>query len=53
MNRDNSPTPREIADLMARIRRLSDLGTAADPSEREAVLAAKRELLARIEGATR
>jgi hypothetical protein len=37
--------------LVARIRRLQQLGAVADPSELAASLAAKWELLARIEAA--
>jgi hypothetical protein len=39
----------EIADLTRRLRRVEQAGPAADPGEREEFLAAKRELLARIE----
>lgn len=46
-------TVREIADLTARLRRITQAGPAADPAEREAFLVAKRELLARIEEASR
>ena len=44
-----APTAAEIAELAARIRRISELGPDADPAERAAVLEAKRELLARLE----
>jgi hypothetical protein len=49
MTADGASTVQEIAELTARLRRLTELGSAADPSEREAFLASKRELLARIE----
>lgn len=52
-HRKVAPSAREIADLMTRIRRLQEQGYQAEPSEREAVLAAKRELLARIKDSTR
>jgi hypothetical protein len=45
----NAPTIRETADLIAHLRRLQRLGAAADPADRDAVLATKWELLARIE----
>ena len=53
MNRDGAATARENYEFTARVRRLQELGSAADPSERAAVLAAKAELLARIREATR
>lgn len=53
MNRDKAPTVKEIAELTARLRRISQAGPAADPAERDAFLTDKRELLARIEEATR
>lgn len=53
MNRDGAPTVQEIAELTARLRRLAQAGPAVDPAEREAFLTDKRELLARIEEATR
>jgi hypothetical protein len=43
----------EIAELTVRLRRITDLGPAADPAERAAFLAAKRQLLARIAEAGR
>lgn len=49
----NGPTVKEIAELTARLRRITEAGSDVDPAEREAALAAKRELLARIEEATR
>jgi hypothetical protein len=48
-----APSVQEIAEVTAELRRVLELGSAADPAEREAVLAAKRELLARIEEADR
>lgn len=47
------PSVAEIAELTARLRRLTRAGVSADPAEREAFLVAKRELLARIEEADR
>lgn len=44
-----APTVREIAELAAWLRRITEAGPAVDPAERAAYLAAKRELLARIE----
>ncbi len=49
--RDNKPSIREIADLTARLRRLSAAGRDADPAERAAFLADKDALIARIEAA--
>jgi hypothetical protein len=46
-----APTVSEIAELTARLRRLTRAGASADPAEREGFLAAKREILARIEEA--
>lgn len=43
-----APSVREIADLTARLRRLSAAGRAADPAERAAFLADKDDLLDRI-----
>lgn len=51
MTGQDRPTVHEVAELVRRLRRLSELGPDADPAERDAVLAAKRELLARIEEA--
>lgn len=39
----------EIAELTARLRRITEAGQDSDPVEREAYLAAKRELIERIE----
>jgi hypothetical protein len=39
---------REIAELLAWCRRLTDIGPDADPGERTAYLTAKTELLTRI-----
>ena len=50
---DDTPSIREIAELTARLRRLSAAGRAADPAERAAFLADKDALIARIETATR
>ena len=50
---DDAPSIREIAELTARLRRLSTAGRAADPAERAAFLADKDALIARIETATR
>jgi hypothetical protein len=47
------PTVQEIAELTAELRRLSQLSWDVDPAERAAFLAAKRELLGRIEEATK
>lgn len=41
----------DIAELTARLRRITQAGPAVEPAEREAFLFAKRELLARIEAA--
>ena len=46
---DPSVTTREIADLLRRIRSLSD-NPAADPAERAETLARKADLLARLAG---
>ena len=51
--RDEVPSVREIAELTARLRRLSAAGRYADPAERAAVLADKDALIARIEVANR
>ncbi len=45
------PTPREIADLTARLRRLSTQGRSVDPAERAAFLDDKRALLDRLAAA--
>lgn len=45
------PTVSEVAGLLRELRRLTEAGVSADPAEREAFLAAKRDLLARIEAA--
>jgi hypothetical protein len=50
---DDTPSIREIAELTARLRRLSTAGRDADPAERAAFLADKDALIARIEAATR
>lgn len=47
------PTVQEIAQLTARLRRLIELGAPNNPAERDAFLADKRALLARIEEANR
>jgi hypothetical protein len=44
----NPPTARQIADLLAWARALTQAGPAADPAERAAYLAAKADLLHRI-----
>jgi hypothetical protein len=44
-----APTVQEIAEVTARLRRIQQLGAAADPVERAAAIEAKRDLLARIE----
>lgn len=49
--RDQTParvTAREIADLLAWARSLAQQGAGADPAQRDAFLAAKAHLLARI-----
>ena len=51
--RDDVPSVREIAELTARLRRLSAAGRYADPAERAAFLADKDALIARIEAANR
>ena len=51
--RDDAPTVAEIAELTARLRRLSAAGRDADPAERAAFLADKDALIARIEAANR
>lgn len=48
---EDTPSIREIAELTARLRRLSAAGRDADPNEREAFLADKDALIARIENA--
>ena len=48
---DDTPSIREIAELTARLRRLSAAGRDADPAERAAFLADKDALIARIEAA--
>ena len=50
---DDTPSIREIAELTARLRRLSAAGRDADPAERAAFLADKDALIARIETANR
>lgn len=47
-DRAGSPTVREIAELVARLRTLSTPGRAADPAERAVFLADKDALMARI-----
>jgi hypothetical protein len=42
------PSPREIAELLAWARRLTQAGPGVDPAERAAYLAAKTDVLARI-----
>ncbi len=49
--RDDAPSIREIAELTTRLRRLGAAGRDADPDEREALLADKDALIARIEAA--
>jgi hypothetical protein len=44
--------PREISDLLAWARALTQAGPAADPAERAAYLQAKADLLARIAATT-
>lgn len=46
-----APTVKEIAELTAWLRRIQQLGSAVDPTERDAFLVAKRDILARIEEA--
>lgn len=51
MTNPTSPTPvtaGQIADLLAWARSLAEQGLAADPAERAAFLATKRELLDRL-----
>lgn len=48
--RDDTPSIREIAELTARLRALSNAGRHGDPAEREAFLADKDALIARIPG---
>jgi len=43
------PTAAEIAEVTARLRRVLEQGSAADPDERAAAIEAKQALLARIE----
>ena len=50
---EDVPSIREIAELTARLRRLSAAGRDADPAERAAFLADKDALIARIEAANR
>ena len=50
---EDMPSIREIAELTARLRRLSAAGRYADPAERAALLADKHALIARIEAANR
>ena len=50
---EDMPSIREIAELTARLRRLSAAGRYADPAERAACLADKDALIARIEAAYR
>lgn len=52
-SRDDLPSIREIAELTARLRRLSTAGRDADPAERAAFLVEKDALLARIEESAR
>jgi hypothetical protein len=49
---EDTPSIREIAELTARLRRLSAAGRDADPVERAAFLSDKDALIARIEAAT-
>lgn len=49
----SGPTAREIADLMARLRELSDPGRSVDADERAVFFADKHELLDRIAAADR
>jgi hypothetical protein len=42
------PSPREVAELLAWARRLTQAGPGADPAEHTAYQAAKTDLLARI-----
>jgi predicted RNA-binding Zn ribbon-like protein len=48
---EDVPSIREIAELTARLRRLSVAGRDADPAERAVFLADKAALIARIEAA--
>ncbi len=48
---EDTPSIREITELTVRLRRLSNAGRDADPLEREAFLADKDALIARIEAA--
>jgi hypothetical protein len=50
---DDAPSIREIAELTARLRRLSTAGRDADPAERAAFPADMDALIARIEAANR
>ena len=49
----DAPSVREIAELTARLRCLSDAGSDADPAERAAFLTDKNALIARITTARR
>jgi hypothetical protein len=49
---EDTPSIREIAELTARLRRLSAVGSDADPAERAAFLTDKDALIARIEAAS-
>jgi hypothetical protein len=44
----NTPSPAQIADLLAWARRLSEAGHRRDPADRAAFQTAKADLLARI-----
>lgn len=44
----STPSPEQIADLLAWARRLTEAGRTAHPADRAAYLAAKAGLLARI-----
>lgn len=48
---DDSPSVKEIAELLRELRRLTEQGPGVDPDEREAFLARKKDLLERIERA--
>ena len=49
---EDMPSIREIAELTARLRRLSAAGRNVDPAERAAFLSDKDALIARIKAAT-
>lgn len=53
MNTDEPPSVHEIAALLHELRRLTEQGSGADPAEREAFLARKKEFLERIERSQR